>query len=131
MKYVKLTQSQLNEIQELLESKNNTIKSLKDKINGLEKENIHKLKEDIYFLKEDNRLMSLECENTKSALNDAERNYKSIYNDYKTLEDENHKVKCELSIQKSVTKAAIKMLNELGYENIPTADLSNILDIKG
>ena len=131
MKYVKLTQSQLNEIQELLESKNNTIKSLKDKINGLEKENIHKLKEDIYFLKEDNRLMSLECENTKLALNEVERNYKSIYNDYKTLEDENHKVKCELSIQKSVTKAAIKMLNELGYENIPTADLSNILDIKG
>ena len=35
MKYVKITQWQLNEIQELLDSKNNTIKSLKDKINDI------------------------------------------------------------------------------------------------
>lgn len=130
MKYVKITQWQLNEIQELLDNKNNTIKSLKDKINDLEKENIHKLKEEIYFLKEDNRLMSLECENTELALYELQKKYKSLSDDYKTLDLENYKVKCDLSIQKSVTKAAIKMLNELGYENIPTADLSSILNIK-
>jgi len=130
MKYVKITQCQLNEIQELLDNKNNTIKSLKDKINDLEKEGVCKLKEEIQFLKEDNRLMSLECENTELALYELQKKYKSLTDTYRTLESENHKVKCDLSIQKSVTAAAIKMLNELGYENIPTADLSNILDIK-
>jgi chromosome segregation ATPase len=150
MKYVKLTQAQLDEIQELIDTKNKTIESLQTEVNLLQTKeetfdtlfnSATNIRAERDFYKDDNKKMCNELDLVEAKLDDAlqtisdlsnenvknEKNYLEAIND---LQQKNNALNLDLSIQRSVNKAAIELLNETKCEKIPKADLTNILDIK-
>jgi chromosome segregation ATPase len=137
MKYVKLTQAQLDEIQALLNNKNETIEILTSKIDELESDK--NIREERNFYKEDNAKLCNELDRVEDDLRIALEQVSNLekellitketcFEEISAIQKNIDSALCELSIQKSVNKTAIKMLNECN-PHIPNADLSNILDI--
>jgi chromosome segregation ATPase len=138
MNYVKLSQHQLKEIEELLDSKNNTIKMLTAELNSLRDSSVSKIKSELKFYKDDNKKLQEELNTSETKLYNALQTISKLEDTNTQIQSKYKDTKNELSIQISVNKAALKLLNKINSSTaftevcneIPDADLTNILDIK-
>jgi len=133
--YVKLTQDQLDEIQNLLDTKNKKIKELQSELDKLKlaKTISEEFRARINFLEKDNEKMADELDslNTHYKRVVSKLNKSLIDNDKIKKQFRNSKIQLncltnELLIQKDVNKKAVQMLNESKY--IPNADLSKFYE---
>ena len=149
--YVKISQDQLDEVQGLLDNKN-------EKINVLER--VIEISKDT----ENYAMMKEQLKRANSALDDMKDNETKLHNELDDLEEKlelreqlytekieridnlyaltsdkitelqnKYNAVCiDLDIQYAVNKKAVQMLNELNLtgSNLKLADLSNILDVK-
>jgi len=137
MKYTKISQSQLNEIEELIRVKNQTISELqktvydlteqRNRFKNLSERRLETIEELTPF-----RLRHEDFEMTKEQLG---RAY-NVIDDLKIREDKylnlNNKLTCDVDILETTLKKAVQMLNDatrIKTGTLEYADLSNILEL--
>lgn len=136
MKYKKIPQSQLDEIQALFDSKNEEIQNLKNDLVLFE---LYKTKIfQVQQIEEDRTKLTYELtltENVNECINrDRDKQKLEIANlksDVFLLKTELYETKLTLEIQKGINTLAIQKLNKCKTEELKIADVSGILDIKG
>ena len=148
MKYVKISQDQLDQIQALLDAKDKQIEAQQGEIRicnaqlestgyNMMVEQLRRGHEVIDTMQKDRCKMVQEAENFEAqiekyqiAIRNLESNLEVGSRDYDQMLVRVSRLECELSLQKSVNKAAVKHLNELNKtgSTLESADLSRILD---
>lgn len=129
-----ITQDQLDEIQLLLDTKNIRIMELEAELSQYNPNianTVDVLQSRVKYLEEDIVKMRLEFndEEFKHIACIAEKDM--LHQQNIILNRKNNQLEIDLSIEKSLTKSAIKLLNELKVSStsLEPADLSNILDV--
>lgn len=141
MKYVKISQEQLNEIEALINSKNETIDKLtasneelasryETLLYDFENSDAEHWRHEYVKVKADNEKLNAELDEIEVK---QEKDSKELHFTKKKLrkvERYHREVAHELELQKAMNKKAIKMLNEATKYGcvMDEADLSNILD---
>jgi len=148
MKYVKISQDQLDQIQSLLDAKDKRVEALQSEIRicnaQLESSGYNMMAKQLYIgrevidtMQKDRCKMVQEAENFEAQIEKYQNTIRNLESalevgsrDSDQMFERVSRLECELSLQKSVNKAAVKHLNELNKtgSTLESADLSRILD---